>query len=179
MTTPHASQDRPGRWLAFTVAGQAASFLTYAIPEGVSIGLHPRTIGAHNLTFVLAMTLFGGLDIWLLLALALKLTATWSLGGERRWLLSGVLAGIAYLALAFAFSFSFGAPASDTPLVELVLRVILTPQVQARMLARHRVDGWGLYDPPLGWAFVLSPIVGCTVGGWLYGLLARRGVQSS
>ena len=177
MTTPHAPQDLPRRWLAFAVAGLSASFLTYAIPEGMSIGLHPQTIGAHNLTFVLAMTLFGGLDIWLLLGLALTLTVKRSLDGERRWLLSGGLAGIAYVLLAFAFS--AGAPVSDTPFVELALRVVLTPQVQARMLALHRVDGWGLYDPPLGWTFVLSPIVGCTVGGWLYGRLARRGVQSS
>jgi len=57
---------------------------------------------------------------------------------------------------------------------EVAVRIALTPFVQARMLALHRVVGWGLYDPPLGWSFVLAPLVGCTFGGRLYGVLCSR-----
>jgi hypothetical protein len=170
--TKSVSEERPRRWPAFVIAALSASFITYIIPEAVSVALNPPTVGIHNLVFPLAMTCVAGLDIWLCLGVALWLTAKGPLEGAGRDVLAGLLAGGAYVLLAFAFSFA--TPVSGASLAELAVRTVLTPLVQARSLALHRVVGWGLADPPLGWSFVLSPIVGCAVGGWLYGLLAPR-----
>jgi len=160
------------RWPVLAVACLSASFLTYILPEIVSIVLHPPTLGFHNLAFPAAMSVIGGLYIWLLLVAALAWMAKGPDVGPQRGVLAGVLAGVGYLVVALAFSLV--TPASDISLAEVVVRILLTPFVQARMLALHRAIGWGLSDPPLGWSFVLSPLVGCTFGGWLYGALSSR-----
>jgi hypothetical protein len=162
------------RWPVFVLACLSSSFLTYIIPEIVSVAMHPQTAGAHNLAFPLLMSVVAGPDIWLLLAAALAFTARGRLVGPSRGLLAGGLAGVAYLAAAFVLSFS--TPISNASLSELSARLVLTPFVQARALALHRLVGWGLTEPPLGWSFVVGPLVGCLFGGWLYGWLSRENV---
>ena len=164
-------RDRFRRWPVFMLACLSASFLTYIIPEMVSVAMHPQTAGLHNFTFPLLMSVVAGPVIWLLLAIALAWTARGALVRPNRGLIAGALAGATYLAAAVALSFS--TPVSNTSLAQLGLRLFLTPFVQARMLALHRVVGWGLSDPPLGWSFVVAPLIGCVFGGWLYGWLSR------
>ena len=158
-------RDLLRRWPVLVAACLSASFLTYILPEIVSVVLHPETAGVHNIAFPLLMSVVAGLDLWLLLAASLA----WL--GPGRGVRAGGLAGAAYLALAVAFSFV--TPISNTPFGEVAVRIALTPFVQARVLALHRLVGWSLPDPPLGWSFVLAPLAGCTFGGWLYSRLSE------